>query len=117
MTVDCEPSTAGNLLWSALKEAWASASLRCDDTCTRYPPPLAGGDGAACTGLLTMATLVLASTGGAGSACGASDSGAGAPEAFALADIGVRGAAVFAEAAAFGEAGATELTGVAAVSG
>src|SRR5436305_1236441 len=116
MTGDCDPSTAGNLLWSALKEAWASASLRCEDTCTRYPPPVAGGAGAACTGLL-MATLVFASTGGAGSACGASDSGAGAPTAFALADSGVRGVAVFADAAVFAEAGPAELTGVAAVSG
>src|ERR1700756_4083247 len=85
MTGAREPSTDGNLLCNDLNEACASASLRCDDTCTRkLPPPLlTGALGATCVGLV-VATRTGGSAAAGASDCGASDNGAWAFAALGL---------------------------------
>src|SRR5207249_3776509 len=61
------PSCVGNLPCSVRNDDFASASLRCEETCTRYPPSVpVGGDGRA-----------AARTGGAARCGGATAFGAG----------------------------------------
>src|SRR3984893_19089717 len=42
MTGSRSPITSGYLAFKARNEACASDSLRCEDTCTRYPPSVPG---------------------------------------------------------------------------
>src|SRR5690242_5532398 len=73
------PSWLGYLPWRLRKAACASASLRCDDTCTAYWP-VAAAPAAECgidAVLLGWGAGVAAGAGeGAGAAFGLSDSGA-----------------------------------------
>src|SRR5207247_8329011 len=96
-----------------------SASLRCEETWSRYPPLLLPALGAAWIGLVAATRFRVSATGAGSLPCGTSDSGA-LLEAFALAAEGwLRGAAgdVFAAAAGFAVGGAADVTGVAAPSG
>src|SRR6202043_2793867 len=95
-----------------------SASLRCEETWTRYPalppPPL----DAICGAGLVEATRVGGSIAG-WAACGESESGAVAFAALALAADGVRGATppALAAAASFAAPGSVAAAGVAAAAG